>query len=501
MAALSSFFSDGNFTLINRIVVLMVTLLFFLTIYLIRRARQQAVTSRVTTPIALSLLGFLLLYGESGLAGLPSYRALLEGFQTIVVLLCLARLLIYLTVDVYIRIHTRKEAPSFLRDAVQLLVYLAAGIISLRLVFKIDLTAIAVTTTVITAAVAFALQSTLGNAMSGFSIQTDNLLSRHTWIGIREKNIFGEIVNVGFRYTTLRTTENNLVLVPNSVIMQSVVTCYGNLESDDKPAVLVDVAVGYDLPPERAKELLLQVLLDEQEVLRKPEPLVRLLSFNDSSISYQLKFWIADPARRIPVQDMIYSRVWYAINRIGYSFPFPHRQIITADAQPPFSFSRHQVAENLRGYELFAMLDDADIQTLAEQAPVRVFGPGEVVVHQGDTGSSLFIVMKGELEVMVDATAVGTIARDSFFGEMSLLTGAPRAATVRAACEVWLTEITKELMEPLLRAHPVILDTLSSILAERERQTRASVAESSASSGVATRQEYYLKRLKQFFGL
>jgi CRP-like cAMP-binding protein len=255
------------------------------------------------------------------------------------------------------------------------------------------------------------------------------------------------------------------------------------------------------MPPEQAKGLLMQVLLDEIEVLSHPEPQVRLFALNDSGITYQLKFWISDPARRVPVQDLIYTRVWYAVNREGFSFPFPHRQIITTEARPPFTFSREQVAQELKGIELFAMLGDADIHMLADQVPVRVFGSGEGIVRQGDFGSSLFVVLKGELEAVIDEIPVGRISQKSFFGEMSLLTGAPRTATVRAISEVWLAEVTKELMEPLLRAHLEITDKLSFILAERERETKENVSESLSSSGESTRQRYYLKRLQHFFGL
>jgi small-conductance mechanosensitive channel/CRP-like cAMP-binding protein len=451
--------------------------------------------------MVISCFGMLLLYCDRALSTLPSYLALLNGLQTIVVLLCLAKLLIYLIVDVYLRIHTGREVPSFLRDAVMLVVYLAVSILSLRLVFKIDLSAIAVTTTVLTAALAFALQSSLANALSGLSIQSDRLLVTGNWITIKEKNLFGEIVNVGFRYTTLCTPEMNKIIVPNSIIMQNVVVIHGNRDNAQKPAVLVDVMLGYDMPPEQAKGLLMQVLQDETEVLASPEPQVRLLALNDSSITYQLRFRIADPSRRMPVQDLIFTRAWYAVNRAGFSFPFPHRQIISGETRSPYSFSREQVAQDLKGFDLFVLLDDADIQTLASQVPVRVFGPGEVIVRQGDGGSSLFVVLKGELEVLIDGASVGRIPQDSFFGEMSLLTGAPRSATVRAANEVWLAEVTKELMEPLLHAHPSIMDNLSSILVEREQRTKESVSGNSAPRGVTTRQEYYLKRLKQFFSM
>jgi len=493
---------DINFILINRIFVLAVTLLFFATVFFIRRSRSQKIDSRITTPIKLTMTGILLLYAELAMSDIPRYQSVLQSIQTIVVLICLAQLVNYLVIDVYLRIHTSREVPSLIRDAIRLVVYLAAGIISLRLVFKIDVSAIVTTTTVITATIAFAMQSTLANALSGFSIQTDNMLERQNWISIKEKNIFGEIINVGFRYTTLRNLENYLILVPNSVIMQSVITYHGNQRTEYKPALQVDVMLGYDMPPESAKALLLQAARDEPDILRNPEPLVRLMALNDSGITYQLKFCIADPSGRGHVYDSIYSRVWYAVNRAGYSFPFPHRQIISSEAKQPFEFSRQHIADELRNAELFTILDEETITSLADHATIDVFGPGEVVVRQGDAGSSLFLVLKGTLQVSVNEVTVGSIHEDSFFGEMSLLTGEPRSATVRAFTEVWLAEVTKELLEPIFACNPGVLEMLSNILAEREERTKATQTASSNSTYAASlRREDYLKRLKNFFRL
>lgn len=492
---------DLNFILINRIFVLVFTLLFFCVVLMLRRTRGQEISDDITTPIKLSLFGFILLYAELAMSTLPSYQALFQGIQTVVVLLCLAKLVNYLTVDVYLRIHTQREVPSFLRDSVRLVVYLAVGIISLRLVFKIDLSAIVTTTTVITATIAFAMQSTLTNALSGFSIQSDELLARGNWISIKDINIFGEITNVGFRYTTIKTPDNQLIMVPNSVIMQNIVMYHGNSDTEEKPALQVNVMLGYDMPPEMAKSLLLKVLCDDPQILDQPEPLVRMSSLDDNGITYQMRFCIVDPSRRVPVKDSVYSQIWYAVNRAGYSFPFPHRQIITGECRQPFEFSKEHIARYLCDSELFAMLDAATVDDLAGQAPMRVYGTDEIIVRQGEGGSSLFIVLKGALDASIDGVVVGQICQGSFFGEMSLLTGEPRTATVRAACEVWLAEITKELMEPILRANPAILETLSSILAERERKSRASKASHTETVSSMPRSEDYLRRLKSFFRL
>jgi CRP-like cAMP-binding protein len=101
----------------------------------------------------------------------------------------------------------------------------------------------------------------------------------------------------------------------------------------------------------------------------------------------------------------------------------------------------------------------------------------------------------------VDGSTVGGIRQESFFGEMSLLTGEPRRATVRASREVWLAEVTKELMEPLLRANPAVMEILGTLLADRERRTRESAGGSKVQAADGPRREDYLARLKQFFGL
>lgn len=492
---------DVNYILINRIVVLALVLLFFSGVAAFVRSRGQKIHPRIITPIKLAMFGFILLYAEYTLTAFPRYQELLAGFQTIIVLLCLAKLVIYISVDIYLRLHLQREVPSFIRDSIRLLIYLAVGILSLRLVFKIDLAAIVTTTTVITATIAFAMQSTLSNALSGFSIQTDSLLARQNWISIKGQNIFGEIINVGFRYTTLRNPDNNLIMVPNSVIMQNVVTFHGNREYEDKPAVTVEIALGYDIPPESAKNLLINVIKDETEILTSPLPLVRLFAYNDSSITYQLKFWITEPVRKVSIQDSLYSKAWYAIHRAGYSFPFPHRQIIATEITAPFSFSREQIIKELRQSDLFSMLHENTLQSLASSIPIRVFGQGETVVKQGEQGNSLFLALKGKLEVSVDQTIVGIIKEESFFGEMSLLTGAPRTATVRATTEVWLAEITKQLMEPILQENPPLLENLSTVLAERSRRTSESINDNEAETIMETKRGDYMKKLKIFFKL
>jgi CRP-like cAMP-binding protein len=138
---------------------------------------------------------------------------------------------------------------------------------------------------------------------------------------------------------------------------------------------------------------------------------------------------------------------------------------------------------------------------LAGKVRVKVFGAGEVVVRQGDGGDSLFLVKHGSVNVYVDDAPAGTLGEGEIFGEMSLLTGEKRKATVAAAQETWLVEISKEDIEPLIKEDPSILDRLSMILARREESNieRRNAMEFFPADG--NRKDAFREKLKAFFNL
>lgn len=493
---------DLNFFLVNKLVVLLVVILFFVTVTVVRRVQGKPLSPLAPTALKLSLLGLVLLYFEATLTGYPNYRLILARFQSVIVLICLAKLIIYVLVDMILPLRRHGDVPMLLRDTIRLAVYMVAGIASLRLVFQVDLSAIITTTTVLTAAIAFAMQTTLSNAFYGFTVQIDTLMSRGNWISIPEKNLFGEIVNVGFRYITLRTLDNNQVLVPNTVVVQSVVVTHGSLQESarERAALTQVIALPYELPPEQAKSLLYQVMQEEPLVLSAPGPVVRLQTLADSGINYQLKFWLKDPAQRNLVLSELQTKVWYAVHRAGWSFPFPHRQMVTAPSKEPFPNQRDQVLDGLRHSHLFEVLEEHELTRCAVAALVRPYASGEEVVRQGEPGSSLFFVLTGEVGVEVNGIQVAVLGYGRMFGEMSLLTGEPRKATVRAKNEVLLAELPKTVIAALLDANERLLGKLSEALARHTATNQQQFDLQAETPVIEASPVDYLKRLRDFFG-
>jgi len=502
--SLSSFFSsmDVNHLVINKIAILSVILLFFLAVHAVNAfTRKGLPASKVKSTIKIAILGLLLLALESRIGAHPLYGDFISRLQTLIVMLCLANLVAYLIVDAYLYYKMGKHVPSFLRDLLLLLVYVAFAMTSLRVVFHIDVSSILTTTTVLTAAVAFAMQTTIANVISGFYIQNDRNLRNKTWISIKDKDVVGEIVNVGFRYTTIRTLDDQQVMVPNSYILQNIVHSLGNGKESERSAVNLRVILGYDLPPEKAVGLMSDVLLEEKQIAKNPAPLITVYNFLDNGIEYNLRYHLEEYPAILSTRGSVLNKIWYAVTREGHSFPYPHRELIAKTPRNPFPPDGAAILSILKRTEIFGSLGEEEYAKLAERARVKVYGTGEVVVRQGDVGGSLFLVKGGTLNVSVDNALVGRLGEGDIFGEMSLLTGEKRNATVAAAQEVWLIEISKEDIEPLIKEDPRILDRLSTILAEREEKNIEHRRSRELSPSGPDRKEAFLRKLKAFFDL
>jgi CRP-like cAMP-binding protein len=163
----------------------------------------------------------------------------------------------------------------------------------------------------------------------------------------------------------------------------------------------------------------------------------------------------------------------------------------------------------LRKETLFSCLSDEQINAVLQQADFHHFGRGEAVIEEGADGDSMFILLRGIAQVSVSKNGslirVGVLRQGDCFGEMSLLTGEPRTATVRADKDCEVLEISKPVMADLLRGAPECLTQLSGLLAHRKMETEGIVKEAIVPEERADKEREYtasfVKRLRSFFEL
>jgi CRP-like cAMP-binding protein len=347
--------------------------------------------------------------------------------------------------------------------------------------------------------VGFALQDTLGNLFAGLSIQIEKPFRVGHWIRVAERE--GQVQEVTWRATKLRTKDGEFLIVPNSVVSKDPVLNYS--EPTVANSVSVEVGASYLTPPNDVKAAILEAIANAPLAIRAPEPRVLVHSFGDSAINYVAYFWVNDYGVEREARDQVRTNIWYEFRRRNIESPWPIQIQYERDEEP--LRGEHHVraaAARLASVDLFATLSDEARHELSRAGDERLFAQGEAIVRQGQSGDSMFVILSGRARVLLEPSGqeVAMLPAGGVFGEMSMLTGDPRTATVRAADDVTVLEISAANFRELAVANPSLLDHVSSIVSAR--RTGLEEARAAASAPVAPElKQNLLARIRKFLTL
>ncbi|HZI63909.1 MAG TPA: mechanosensitive ion channel family protein [Thermoanaerobaculia bacterium] len=399
--------------------------------------------------------------------------------------------------------------PQLWRDALRVLVLAAVAFLLAMQVFGAEPRAIALPGTAVLAALGFALQDVLRNVFAGMALQSDHSFQSGDWLWLDGRP--AQIIDITWRAVRLRTNEGETLLEPNSAIATARIT---NLGSGREPvAFTFRVGLPYEAPPAKVKAALFGAARSAPGAAESPVPEVFLESYGDSAITYRLRVWTRQVASISRFLDAVNTRIWYALQREGIPIPFPIRTLHfhqrDRDIARERAGEREHIADLLAHLPLFQALDRAALERLAVAARRQHFDQREVLVREGEHGDSLFVVESGQVEVSKAAWGVGAkpvalaeLGPGEFFGEMSLLTGAPRSATVSAGQSSEVVVITRQALQPLLAADPDLVRTLATALAERAAETEAKIEDRRAEArATAPEVATFLTRIRSFFKL
>ena len=331
--------------------------------------------------------------------------------------------------------------------------------------------------------VGFALQDTLGNLFAGLAIQIEKPFRVGHWVRIADTD--GLVSEITWRAVKVRTKSGNFVVVPNSKLSGDIIINYS--EPTPETRIEVEVGVSYDHPPNLVKQVILDAIKDQPSVVASRTPEVLMDKFDNSAINYRIRVWTTEFDADERIRDRIRVALFYAFRRNGIDIPYPTQVEINKPyiAQSPRDLAGDQAV--LGKVSVFASLSNEERAQLTGASTRVLFGKGEMVVREGDAGSSMFVVATGEVVVVLESQRqeVARIGAGGFFGEMSLLTGAPRNATVRTTVDSELLEITGGAFRQFVLANPAVVEQIATAVATR----RAELEERRASGAAAAHVE------------
>jgi small-conductance mechanosensitive channel/CRP-like cAMP-binding protein len=424
--------------------------------------------------------------------------------------LAFAQLLPLLLVDGMLGHRLRWQMPKIFRDILQLGVYFGVLLVVLHSV-GVEPRSLLTTSALLTAVIGLSLQDTLGNLFAGLAIQAQRPFEVGDYVQLADSvEPLGRVVEINWRATKVITNDRIEIIVPNANLARSSIRNFSRPEPYLRRHIRVQAP--YEFAPSHIRSLMLRAVEGTPGVLTQPQPQVIVGDFAADGMVYILRYFTDDIEGVHPVDGRVRERIWHAFRRAGVAIPYAQRdvhvyQMQAEDTHKTRDLKLAQRRRTLRGVELFDVLPDEAIDLLCGLVHSRRYAAGEFILRRGDPGSDAFIVEQGTVAVVVDQggnqfSEVARLGAGKVFGEMSLMTGAARTATVRAVDDVALLVIDKAAFQQVLQESPELAGRLAAVLAQRNEQLereQARVSDASQQAGDGTSD--ILDRLRAFFSL
>ncbi len=331
---------------------------------------------------------------------------------------------------------------------------------------------------VVTAVLGFALRDTLGNVFAGLAIHAEHPFEVDDWIQYDDNQAhIGKVVEINWRATKVITLDLAYVIIPNGQLAQASIRNFTKPDPWSRRSLFITAP--YEVPPQRVQAIILEAIRGSFGVRESPPPTVVTNDYTDRGIEYWVRLFTSEFGKRDLVDGMARDRIFYALARHGIRIPVATHQVRLTQLPPQAEVPRELVvaerAARLETAGVLGVLAPEQLQRLASDHEERTYAAHEPIIRQGEPGESMFIITDGLVKVSVqtpggDIVPFRELMTGDYFGEMSLMTGEPRSATVTAEAETRVLEICRASFRTILKEQPDLVEQLGEVLQRRLRE-------------------------------
>ena len=372
------------------------------------------------------------------------------------------------------------HVPRLLKELGMCLIVFLAILAILNRVFGAPLTGVLTTTGALGIVIGLAMQNMIRDFFQGIVLNIDRPFRMGQYIRLYQRGLpekVGCVEEINWRATRIRTRDGTMLILPNHVIAALMIE---NLEEPIRESRFkMDFCLNFGTPPDRAIRVLTGAVKAVDGVVTRSAK-ARLVGVGERGAEYRIYFWI-NPEEFGPnkARHAVLKSVLTHLRLAGLRLAYPRQDVHLSRRQSRRLDLSQDKETILADVSIFQTLSENEIQTLSEHTIEKPFRAGSDIVSAGDEGNSMFVLVEGLLEVSVPSeeeeggtVIVGAIEPGQFFGEMSLLTGEQRSATVSAPTEVFAYEIPKKAMAIILEQRPALAEDLAKVVVERQQLTQ-----------------------------
>ncbi len=376
-----------------------------------------------------------------------------------------------------------------------------------------DVASLLATSAVITAVVAFSLQDTLGNLLGGVAIQIDRSVRVGDWIQVGDW--VGKVQEVRWRYTSIETRNWETVVVPNSTLVKNTFLVLGRRHGEPLQwRRWVRFNVDFRYSPAQVIQAVEKSILSAEipRMSPTPPPNCIVMGFDDSFARYAVRYWLTDLAVDDPTDSEVRKHIYFGLNRAGIPLSIPaHALFLTEESESRSKIKSEKELEKrvaaLRRINLFRSLGDEELRQTAENLIPAPFSAEDVMTRAGSVAHWLYIIVSGIADVVVveesgNRVKVSEVTAGHCFGEIALLTGEERSASVIARTEIECYRLDREAFLTVLQVNKELEAEITRLIRERSStvdEANLQLDEKVREQKLAQEHVAIRKRIHQFF--
>jgi len=397
-----------------------------------------------------------------------------------------------------------RKIPSVARRFVDTLVIILAIFGIVAYVFGEKVTGLLATSSVAAMIIGLGVQMNLSNIFSGIALNLERPFRPDDWVRIGNSDE-GKVLDVSWRATRLQTRDTAIIHIPNGVVSESIIKNFSFPNKNIEQFIDLDIDTRY--APARVQKIIIDALLSVEEILQYPKPFTRLKGITDWSVIYGVYYYLDNYAKKMAVAEAVWKRVRAHLKRAGISRAIKRELMYLADDKERHLDNVLEPLSLIKDIDVFKPFSDEAKASLSQRIHSCTFRKNEFIVHQGDEGDSLFIIVEGAVKVQLRQAGekvidLAVLGAGKFFGEMALLTGETRSADVVAISETHLIEVTRDDIAPIMQQNPELSNMLAEVLADRKERNEMMI-ENSESQQLEDQKapRHIVGKIMQYFGI